>query len=523
MDFDVVRFRIPGIDDLSPLPRVLAVVGLIVIITNHALFPASEGSEGSRTFTEALVLVSSACCATLPWIGSRLKEAAFRQVSASPAGAGLDCMQTLAFDAELPKSSRLDLSWGTASLLRLTNADGLALWLPSEGGAGGKVVCTRGMLRQMSSFSQGSATILQSLSSAWRPGGPVNAYCATSQGLASFPEGSLPKEVLPSKTEAVVLKPLPKTGGIVALWSFKARAFDRATDRAWVEQVALRFDEVLCGDAATALQAPVPSKLPERCVEKGEFGFLTQQSLEAESRDPFLQFAPQIRVAPGLLGFMFLGLIAVNRISFASTATAIEGIDSTQTRADICAGVLSIALLGQSLVWLSETPRKPDIEDPTQWEAVANVIALDERMLPPEAIAELLWVWSALSACTRTCSMTVLWRETCLMQGGYFKKSRRGVVVRPALGRFSRELMARGKGRYMPELRFYPAKAEYLEYLPEETPGVLVTPLSVSKGAPSEGVVVVAADAVRGLGRIDQAWIGALTEKLGVTLASCGA
>ena len=48
------------------------------------------------------------------------------------------------------------------------------------------------------------------LDAVWHPDeAPVDGYCATRRGLSSFPPQLLPEKVLPSDTEAVVVKPMP--------------------------------------------------------------------------------------------------------------------------------------------------------------------------------------------------------------------------------------------------------------------------------------------------------------------------
>ena len=55
-----------------------------------------------------------------------------------------------------------------------------------------------------------SHALRKGLDAVWQPEAvPVDGYCATSRGLSSFPAKLLPEKVLPSDTEAVVVKPMP--------------------------------------------------------------------------------------------------------------------------------------------------------------------------------------------------------------------------------------------------------------------------------------------------------------------------
>jgi len=82
--------------------------------------------------------------------------------------------------------------------------------------------------------------------------------------------------------------------------------------------------------------------------------------------------------------------------------------------------------------------------------------------------------------------------------------------------------MSAGKGRYLPQLKLYPAKEQFLTFLPERTQGLVLTPLRPGRDAPATGMLVLGVDTMRGVGKVDQAWIGALAEKLAVSLAQGG-
>lgn len=71
-----------------------------------------------------------------------------------------------------------------------------------------------------------------------------------------------------------------------------------------------------------------------------------------------------------------------------------------------------------------------------------------------------------------------------------------------AAGAVASKVMQTGIGNYLANLVLYPGRAEFVEYLPEATQGVLVQPVG------SQGVLVVGCDTVRGISRLDQVRTG---------------
>ncbi|CAE8613916.1 unnamed protein product [Polarella glacialis] len=102
IDFAVIRFKIPGFDDLTNLPRVIAIVGVVLLAGNRVFFPTPISGPDVRILTEAFSLVLAILCWTLPYYGGRLEEAARRQVSTRPASKQPNCLQTMAMDETLP-------------------------------------------------------------------------------------------------------------------------------------------------------------------------------------------------------------------------------------------------------------------------------------------------------------------------------------------------------------------------------------------------------------------------------------
>mmetsp|Transcript_76652 Transcript_76652/g.236803 ORF Transcript_76652/g.236803 Transcript_76652/m.236803 type:complete len:615 (+) Transcript_76652:2-1846(+) len=513
VDYAIIRFKVPGFDDLTMLPRVIAAVGIVLLVVNRVFFPDAGGTQ-TRLITEALALVLSVGCWTLPWVARRLDEAARRQVSTRQASTQLGCLQTLAIEEALPLEARLDVAWATSVLLRLTNADGLAVWRGDS--SGGAVVCTRGLLRQLPGFSEGAAAVLRALGGAWAPAAAagVDGYCATRGGLGAFPAGALPSAVLPGDAESAVAKPMPG-GGLLVLWSALPRAFDRSADRQWVARAAAKLGAALPPPSA---EPAAPPSGGERCFEEGlPLLGRDEEAAEAQSRDPFARFDSQIRIAPALVGLLGLGVLGWNRTVLVNSI--LMEIDPAQSRADLLGGVMAVTLLLQGMVWLSETPASPEIEDTSEWTDAEDVMHVSGG-LPGAMADELRWAWGTLSACTRVCSMVVFWQDACVMQAGLLQPASTG-GAEPTPGALCREVMSTGKGRYLAQLKNYPAKEQFLGFLPSRTQGLVLTPLRPARDAPAKGVIVLGVDSIRGVGKVDQAWIGALAEKLAVGLDAC--
>lgn len=500
-DFAIIRFRIPGLDDLTMLPRVITACCLALLVYNRAT--TTGDVDSFRQVSEALALVFSVLAWSIPWVGGRLEEAARRQVSAKPTSRKPGSIQTLAIKQTLPSEVQIDISWISSVLLRLTNADGLVVWHDGE------VICSRGILKRLQGFASGAEYVLKGLDAVWQPEAtPVNGFCATQRGLESFPNKLLPAKVLPVDTEAAVVKPMPG-GGHLIMWSARPRAFDKEADRLWVANAASKLGLLLNEEKDLQDQ---PSEVAEVCFED-DLPISLEENDEVAQRDPFARFDTQIRIAPTFLGMLGLGVLILNRQSLVFSDASRYGVDPSQTRADLCAGVLSVTLLLQGLVWISETPKSPDIEDTAEWEDANKVLWVDEAV-PQRTSEELIWAWSAFSRATRACSMAIFWRGECIMQGGLFQRKK------PVQRAFCEEVISMGKGRYLAQLNNYPAKEEFLDYLPAKTQGLLLTPLRPARNAPAEGLMVLGLDAMRGFGKVDQAWASAMGEKLAVSLSA---
>jgi len=105
------------------------------------------------------------------------------------------------------------------------------------------------------------------------------------------------------------------------------------------------------------------------------------------------------------------------------------------------------------------------------------------------------------------------------MQAGLFRRADSGGTP-PAVGALCDEVMTTGRGRYLSMLKNYPSKVQFDGFLPEQTGGLVLTPLRPGRNAPTAGLLLLGVDTVRSVGKVDQAWIGSLAEKLAVTMAA---
>ncbi|KAL6756237.1 hypothetical protein V8C86DRAFT_2651327 [Haematococcus lacustris] len=192
---------------------------------------------------------------------------------------------------------------------------------------------------------------------------------------------------------------------------------------------------------------------------------------------------------------------------------AISGIapvvdaSSSQSRADVLAIIMSAVLLLTGLQWLSLKPKV--VPSVTLEGEEVNWVDREVR-LPTAAVEELQWTWSALRACTRCKSLVVLLDGRTIFCAGLLKPG-----VRPGsaqAGDICTACMKTGQGNYLANLVLYPGRAEFVSFLPENTQGVAVQPIA------DRGVLIAGIDAVRGLGRLDQAWLASVADKLEVSL-----
>eukprot|EP00775_Hariotina_reticulata_P011129 gene11129-11283_t len=203
-------------------------------------------------------------------------------------------------------------------------------------------------------------------------------------------------------------------------------------------------------------------------------------------------------------GLGFVSLLANRTLS--GIAPVVDA-SSSQSRADVLGILLSAVLLLTGLQWLA---LKPKSVEAVALDGVQVSYTNPHVKIPKAAVQELQWAWQSLQATSRASSMVLIYQGRNLFHAGM---ARSGCQLGTAsAGEVAQQAMQSGKGNYLANLVLYPGRDEFVGYLPEATQGVIVQPVG------SEGVLVVATDTLRGLSRLDQAWIAIIADKLEVSL-----
>mmetsp|Transcript_11404 Transcript_11404/g.20053 ORF Transcript_11404/g.20053 Transcript_11404/m.20053 type:complete len:305 (+) Transcript_11404:69-983(+) len=203
------------------------------------------------------------------------------------------------------------------------------------------------------------------------------------------------------------------------------------------------------------------------------------------------------------LGAGAFGIIALLANRLISGIAPVVDSSSSQSRTDVLGIIMSAVLLLTGLQWLAIKPR------------TIKAVALDgeesfwvdtECRLPASLIQELTWSWRALRSCTRCRSLVLIYDGRCLLYAGMTKTGQRPAAAKG--GDICNSAMQSGQGNYLANLMLYPGRLEFTSFLPENTQGVVVQPVG------SKGVLIAGTDTVRGIGRLDQAWLAAISDKL---------
>ncbi|CAL5219167.1 g950 [Coccomyxa viridis] len=232
---------------------------------------------------------------------------------------------------------------------------------------------------------------------------------------------------------------------------------------------------------------------------------LTKEVAPDEAFDWVVRYQSRIRVAPLIAGGIGITGVLANRL-FSGIAPVVDA-SSAQSRADVLAIGLSAVTLLIGLQWISLTPRKP-----VQVEPAGSTASFISTALPQAAQAELRWMWAALQACSRCRGVVVIHHERCVMHCGIARTGHQPGTA--SLGPIAKGAIGRGAPNYLANLILFPGRVEFTEYFPEDTQGVLVQPIG------DEGVLVIATDTQRGFGRLDQAWIASIADKMDIALSA---
>jgi Cofactor assembly of complex C subunit B, CCB2/CCB4 len=202
-----------------------------------------------------------------------------------------------------------------------------------------------------------------------------------------------------------------------------------------------------------------------------------------------------LRLLPLVVGGLSGTLLFINRLMTPE-------LTNSQSRADALGVILSALLILTGMLWQRVQPRMPEsveLVGPQGFE-------LDPTL--PEAVKlELAWASHTLLTNTVTKSVVVWYNGKMLLRRGVL-----GAEAELTPGPIVKRVLESEKPIYLVALKLYPGRIEF-PYLPENTQGVICQPLG------KEGVLVLGANAPRSYTQQDEAWVGAIADKLGATLA----
>jgi Cofactor assembly of complex C subunit B, CCB2/CCB4 len=199
-----------------------------------------------------------------------------------------------------------------------------------------------------------------------------------------------------------------------------------------------------------------------------------------------------LRLLPLVIGSLGGTLLFINRL-------LTPELTNSQSRADALGVILSALLILTGMLWQRVQPRLP--------ESVELVGPQGFELDPEAAKLELAWASHTLLTNTVTKSVVIWYNGKVLL--------RRGVLGNEAEltpGPIVKRVIETEKPIYLVALKLYPGRIEF-PYLPENTQGVICQPLG------KQGVLVLGANAPRSYTQGDEAWVGAIADKLATTLA----
>jgi hypothetical protein len=180
---------------------------------------------------------------------------------------------------------------------------------------------------------------------------------------------------------------------------------------------------------------------------------------------------------------------------------ATPALNASQSRSDALGVILSALLILTGLLWQRVQPRSPD--------AVILVGEAGFELLPnlPETLkTELAWASHIILTNTVTRTLVVYYQGRTLLRRGILAQDG---TVKP--GTIVQRVLEKQKPIYLVDLKVYPGRIEF-SYLPENTQGVICQPIG------NQGVLILGANVPRSYTTQDEAWVGAIADKLANTL-----
>ncbi|MEN9266035.1 MAG: cofactor assembly of complex C subunit B [Thermostichales cyanobacterium BF4_bins_65] len=204
-----------------------------------------------------------------------------------------------------------------------------------------------------------------------------------------------------------------------------------------------------------------------------------------------------LRRLPLVAGMVGGSVLLINRLGFTPELLP------SQSRADALGILLSALLILTGLLWQQVDPPQPERVE------LQGIPGFEyPSALAADQLQELGWLTHTLLTVTAIRSLVILWRGKVILRRGVLRDPA-GVV--PESSVLSRVIQTQ-KPIYLVDLKTYPARQEFLAFLPAGIQSVLCYPLG------SAGILVAATDVPRSLTPKDQRWIAALADRLAYVL-----
>jgi hypothetical protein len=202
-----------------------------------------------------------------------------------------------------------------------------------------------------------------------------------------------------------------------------------------------------------------------------------------------------VKHMPIAVGLIASTLLVVNRI-------LTPNLVPSQSRSDALGIIISAVLILTGLLWQNVQAKSPEVvilEGESGFELAED--------LPESLRAELAWASLLLLNNTATKAIVIYYQGKVILRRGVL-----GKTAQLTPGAIVKRVLETQKAVYLVALKLYPGRIEF-DYLPENTQGVICQPID------AEGVIVLGANAPRSYTQQDEAWIGAIAEKLSYSLS----
>jgi hypothetical protein len=202
-----------------------------------------------------------------------------------------------------------------------------------------------------------------------------------------------------------------------------------------------------------------------------------------------------LKQMPIAVGLIASTLLVINRV-------LTPNLVPSQSRSDALGIIISAVLILTGLLWQNVAPNRPEVVELTGESGFELADDLSESMR-----AELAWASLLLLNNTATKAIVIYYQGNVILRRGIL-----GQNAQLTPGAIVKRVLETQKAVYLVALKLYPGRIEF-DYLPENTQGVICQPID------AQGVIVLGANAPRSYTQQDEAWIGAIADKLSYSLS----